>query len=100
MLRRIREHRATAPDGALSVLIVDDDPHSAKILDFYVREAAPNAVIRTAPDGEAGLRLAEQHGPDLILTDLDMPGMNGVEMSMFLRGTHRFDGTRIVALSA
>lgn len=99
VLRKIRAHTQIPDDVPLSVVIVDDDTHAARLLDLYVREASPGAIIRTAPDGERGLALARQRVPDLLLLDLQMPGMNGIELAMYLRATHLFDQCRIVALS-
>ena len=99
MLRQIRMHGSVGTDAPLSVLIVDDDVHSVRLLDLYVRESATQALIRTAGDGEQGLALAREKVPDLLLLDLQMPGMNGIELAMYLRATHLFDRCRIVALS-
>jgi serine/threonine-protein kinase len=99
VLRQIRAHTQAVADVPLSVLIVDDDTHAARLLDLYVREVAPDAAIRMAPDGESGLEAARQRVPDLLLLDLQMPGMNGIELAMYLRATHLFDQCRIVALS-
>ncbi len=100
VLRQIRTHTQVVGDSPLSVLIVDDDAHAVRLLDLYVREASPGVEIRTAADGEAGLALARQKVPDLLLLDLKMPGMSGVELAMYLRATHLFDQCRIVVLSA
>jgi serine/threonine-protein kinase len=99
VLRQIRAHTQAVADVPLSVLIVDDDTHASRLLDLYVREVAPDALIRTASDGESGLVAARERVPDLLLLDLQMPGMNGVELAMYLRATHLFDQCRIVALS-
>jgi serine/threonine protein kinase len=98
-LRQVQMRAQTRTDAPLSVLIVDDDIHAVRLLDLYVRAAAPSAFIRTAASGEEGLALARESVPDLMLLDLQMPGMNGLELAMYLRATHLFDRCRIVALS-
>lgn len=98
-LRVQRQHGSMPPDGSLSVVVVDDDDHAAKLLEFYVRESAPGALVRVASTAEAGLALVESRVPDLLVVDLQLPGMNGLEMAMYMRGTHRFDACRVVAIS-
>jgi serine/threonine-protein kinase len=98
-LRQIRNGAQAEEAPSLSVGIVDDDAHSTRLLSLYVRSTLPQAQIRTARDGEAGLSLVRESIPDLLLLDLQMPGMNGLELAMYLRSTHQFDGCRIVALS-
>jgi len=85
---------------ALSVLIVDDDVDLAKILTFYVRQIVPGAAIRVAHDGEAALREVLASEPDVMLLDLHMPRMNGVEVCMQLRGEGLAESCSIVSVSA
>jgi len=60
------------------ILIVDDNPTNVEIL--QTRLAASNYGIITATDGEAGLRMAREHLPDLILLDIMMPRMDGISV--------------------
>jgi serine phosphatase RsbU (regulator of sigma subunit) len=60
------------------ILIVDDNPTNVEI--FQTRLAANNCSIITALDGEAGLRMAREHLPDLILLDIMMPKMDGISV--------------------
>ena len=50
-----------------------------------------------ASDGEVALPLIEEHRPDILITDIKMPFMNGLELSAIVR--KRFPGTKIVLLS-
>jgi len=54
----------------------------------------------TAMDGESGLRLAETHRPDLILVDIQMPGLSGIETAQRLRQIGCCAQVPIVALTA
>jgi len=64
------------------VLAVDDDPG---MLDVLRRVLARDHDLTFAPDGEAALRLALERPPDVILSDVNMPGMNGLEFLEKLR---------------
>ena len=66
------------------ILIVDDNPANVEI--FQMRLAANNYEIITATDGEAGLAMARDKQPDLILLDIMMPKMDGIEVCRRLKG--------------
>jgi len=84
----------------LSVLIVDDDVDLAKILVFYVRQIIGRADIRIAHDGEEALREVQREEPDVMLLDLHMPRMNGVEVCMQLKGEGLAQSCSIISVSA
>ncbi len=64
---------------AKTVLVIDDDPTQRRLLQAAVEKAG--FACRTAPDGEAGLALASdaKDGVDVVLLDLTMPGLSGLE---------------------
>ncbi|MFI7355509.1 response regulator transcription factor [Streptomyces avidinii] len=74
----------TERGGALgSVLVVDDDPTVSEVVAGYLERAG--FTVRLAADGPAGLRAAEEHRPDLLVLDLMLPGMDGLEVCRRLR---------------
>jgi serine/threonine protein kinase len=100
-MRAIRSSlRAPAPGTPLSVLIVDDDDDMRHLIRALVQQAVPEAEIRTARDGDEALRQFQQRPPNVLLLDLDLPGMNGMEVCMYLRGTSIADETSVVVVSA
>ncbi len=67
------------------LLIVDDSAVERKLLTSLLRKQWPNYEIREADDGEAGLSAVEQWMPDLVLTDLCMPQLSGLDLMANLR---------------
>lgn len=69
------------------VLVVDDDPKTVELISMYmIREGF--AVI-TAYDGRRALDLARQHEPDLIVLDLMLPSIDGLDITRILRSESR-----------
>lgn len=100
-LRAIRAQIAAQPrEEPLTVLVVDDDKDLAKILSFYVKKAASNAEVRVAANGEAAIAAIREREPQLLLLDLHMPKMSGVEVCMYLRGEGIAEKMSIAVVSA
>jgi diguanylate cyclase (GGDEF)-like protein len=70
--------------GKSNVLVVDDDPDKRNLLTVALEMAGYQ--VRTANDGEAGLSSIESYQPDLIITDVMMPKMDGYELARRVRG--------------
>jgi len=68
---------------AKTVLIVDDDPHIREVLAFALDKAG--MVSRAAEDGEAALAAVAHQRPDLVILDINMPKMDGLEVCRRLR---------------
>jgi len=66
-----------------SVLVVDDDPHIRQLLVFALEKAGLSA--REAEDGEAALAAVSAHAPDLVVLDINMPKLDGLEVCRRLR---------------
>ncbi|WOO42012.1 ATP-binding protein [Rubellicoccus peritrichatus] len=80
------------------VLIVDDNESSRNLLKDILEPLGFGLAF--AENGRTGLKMAESFGPDLILTDIRMPDMDGHELCRKVRSMKRFSHTRIVAVSA
>ena len=65
------------------ILIVEDELELAKILRDYLEEAGFR--VRIASDGPSGLSLAQQAPPDLVILDLNLPGLDGLDVARQLR---------------
>ena len=80
------------------ILLVDDEPDILEILEFNLRKEG--FEVTTAGNGEEGLAAAREVVPDLIVLDIMMPVMDGVEVCRQLRADNRFDNTIITFLTA
>lgn len=70
----------------LRTLIVDDEPLAVERMQVICAELQDLAVIGTASDGGAALRLVEALSPDLLLLDMTMPEMDGLQVARALAG--------------
>lgn len=68
-----------------TILVADDDPHIRQLIVFALAKAGLNAI--EAEDGEAALALVTAQAPDLIILDINMPRMDGLELCRRLRAT-------------
>ena len=66
-----------------TILVVDDEPNILNIVTAYLR--AEGYTIHTASDGLSGLKAARTLKPDLLILDLMLPGMDGIELLSQLR---------------
>lgn len=66
-------------DELLSVLIADDEAVVRETISIYVSSAPDMQVVGTAADGRAAVQMAETLSPDIILMDIQMPRVDGVE---------------------
>ncbi len=80
------------------ILIVDDEDDILQFIQYNLEKE--NFEVVTANNGKDGLRLAEQENPDLIILDIMMPQMDGVEVCRQLRAKPAFDETIITFLTA
>jgi phosphoribosyl 1,2-cyclic phosphodiesterase/CheY-like chemotaxis protein len=79
------------------VLIIEDDPITSLVAETCLR-AARHEVL-TAGDGETGLRLAAEQHPDVVITDVMMPGIHGFGVVEGIRANPSLAGMRIVVCS-
>lgn len=80
-------------DSKGTVLVVDDEPTITEIVGRYMERAGYETY--EAGDGPAALRLAELHHPDLVVLDLMLPGIDGIEV---MRRLHERPGPRTAVI--
>ena len=81
-----------------TILIVDDNPDTRILLQLMLKPVAEE--ILHAEDGFQAIEVAQQHLPDIIITDLMMPGMDGVEVCLTLRKDETTAVIPIILLTA
>ncbi|MFY9518584.1 MAG: response regulator transcription factor [Schleiferiaceae bacterium] len=81
-----------------TILLVDDDPDIREFVTFNLAKEGYNVV--TAKDGAEGVEAVKKHRPDLVLLDVMMPGMDGIEACEAIRTNPNIASTLIAFLSA
>ena len=76
---------------------MEDNPTNARLTEDMLHAAGFTTAL--ASDGESGLVLARQQQPDVVLTDLQMPGMDGLALTRRLKADKRTASIPVVALT-
>ncbi|MDB4949277.1 MAG: response regulator receiver [Gemmatimonadetes bacterium] len=80
------------------VLVVEDNAANMTLATFLLRSAGH--TVLSATDAEAGLTIARAEQPDLILMDIQLPGMDGLQATALLKGDASTRAILVVALTA
>lgn len=83
---------------AETCFIVDDEPIEAKALEWILKEAFPELTVYQETSGRKILELAEFHKPDLLIADIQMPGINGLDLIHELKDS--FPKMKVILVSA
>jgi CheY-like chemotaxis protein len=84
--------------AGVPVLIVDDNPTNLKLLSYIL--SSQGYDVRTASDAASALAALQARRPDVILMDLQLPGMDGLELSRALKADPATRGIVILAVTA
>jgi CheY-like chemotaxis protein len=79
------------------ILVIEDDPDMSRILARLL--SSLDAAIITAPDGLAGVALALSERPQLVLMDIQLPGMNGLDAIRTLRSYDELADVPVIVLT-
>ena len=93
-------HKRTPADARLrTVLYVEDNPANLELVEQLIARRSDLRLI-SAADGDLGIEFARAHQPDVILMDINLPGIGGVEAMKILRADPATGRIPIIALSA
>jgi YesN/AraC family two-component response regulator len=73
------------PMPLISILLVEDEKVTLELLTTILAKKFSGAALHTAINGKAGLELFKLHMPDIVITDINMPEMSGVELADKIR---------------
>jgi YesN/AraC family two-component response regulator len=88
-------HPANEP---ISILIVEDDKVTLDVITLMVAKRFPDVAIYAADRARTGIALFKEHAPKIVITDINMPEMDGIEMAGEIKAI-RAD-TRFIVLTA
>lgn len=83
---------------SFTVLVVDDTPSNVDLVRFLLE--SEGYVVRTASNADEAMAVLDEALPDLILMDIQLPGVDGLELTRRLKASQRTRAVPIVALSA
>jgi serine/threonine-protein kinase len=93
----LREADGAAERSGPGILVVDDDPAIRRLFSALIADALPDAAVSTATDGLVAVEMVRAMVPDLVVLDLQMPHLNGIEFLHHLEGLPK--RPRILAVS-
>jgi len=93
-LREVSERAAVEP----TVMVVDDSITVRKVTERFLRRHHMNAI--TAKDGVDALAVLQDHIPDVMLLDIEMPRMDGYELATYMRNDERFRHIPIIMITS
>jgi len=82
------------------IYIADDNEHNFLALKRLLAEVLPEAEVAHAPSGNAIVAMVDKQRPDLILMDIVMPEMDGIEATIWIRKKHSKKVVPIIAMTA
>jgi YesN/AraC family two-component response regulator len=92
----MNQNNNTSP--AISILFVEDDKATLDIFATIIPVKYPDVTLHTANNGRAGLELFKTHMSDIVITDINMPEMGGVQMAEKIRAIN--PEAKIIVLTA
>lgn len=86
-------------DNRKTILYIEDNPANLRLVEDIINNATPYSLI-SAPDASLGLKLIKTQKPDLILLDINLPGMDGYQIMALLQADELTKKIPVIVLSA
>ncbi len=80
------------------ILVIDDEHDLLELIEYNLNQS--NFTVTTADNALQGIELANKHKPDLIILDIMMPGMDGIEACRILKQDQNLSGIPVIFLTA
>jgi|WetSurMetagenome_2_1015567.scaffolds.fasta_scaffold864045_1 two-component system, response regulator YesN len=79
------------------ILLVDDDKSIRELLETFFSFKFPDTIVYCAENGALGWEICQSEQPDLIISDIEMPGMNGIQLLVLVQ--EKFPETKVLMMS-
>ena len=83
---------------AYTILIIEDEPDISELIEYSLTQSGYNIIV--SDNGEKGIEVTRKHSPDLILLDLMLPGINGIDVCRVLKNDKDTSEVSIIMLTA
>ena len=83
---------------AYTILIIEDEPDISELIEYSLTQSGYRIIV--SDNGEKGIEFARKHSPDLILLDLMLPGINGIDVCRVLKNDKDTSEVSIIMLTA
>jgi eukaryotic-like serine/threonine-protein kinase len=98
--RRVAVDHPSSLAAPFSAIVAEDNPATAVILASLISAQSPDAEVRVAGDGVSALHMVRSRAPDLLVTDLHLPAMSGVELCVELAAWPASESFPVLCTSA
>ena len=83
---------------AYTILIIEDEPDISELIEYSLTQSGYSIIV--SDNGEKGIEVTRKHSPDLILLDLMLPGINGIDVCRILKNDKETSDVSIIMLTA
>ena len=83
---------------AFTILIIEDEPDISELIEYNLTQSGYSIIVSN--NGEKGIEITRKHLPDLILLDLMLPGIHGIDVCRILKNDKDTSGVSIIMLTA
>lgn len=82
-----------------SILIIDDQFEELNMIISFLVEAFPNYQLLNAPNGKVGWQMIKEHKPQLVLTDWEMPELNGIQLTQLIKSVDQLKEIPVILMT-